>query len=293
MDFYAKLVAFAPLVSFAIVGGLNRLLPKGVSAWTACAGVFVSFLAAVMVFSHIWSSEEPHVVLVYDWITSGTFDSQFSFLIDRLSATFILMITGVSFLIHVFSVGYMWEDDGIRRFFAYLNLFVFFMLILILADNFLVTFIGWEGVGFCSFMLISFWYKDMKNNDAAKKAFVMNRIGDFGFLMAMCLMVLHLGTLNYPEILSAEGLATLQKVPGGILSLIALCLLLGAAGKSAQIPLYTWLPDAMAAPTPVSALIHAATMVTAGVYLVARTHVFFEASPEVSIVVAWVGVATA
>lgn len=233
------------------------------------------------------------VVNVYDWISSGTFNSSFTFLIDRLTATFLMFITGVGFLIHVFSVGYMWEDDGFRRFFSYLNLFVFFMLVLVMGDSFLITFIGWEGVGFCSFMLISFYFKEMKNNDAAKKAFVMNRIGDFGFLMAMCLLFVNLGSLEYSQLFFGDKMAMLQQLSPSLLSLIVACLVLGAVGKSAQIPLFTWLPDAMAAPTPVSALIHAATMVTAGIYLIARTHVLFDMTPDVSMWVAIIGTATA
>ncbi len=233
------------------------------------------------------------VVTVYQWISSGTFSSAFNFLVDRLTATFLMFITGVGFLIHLFSVGYMWEDDGFRRFFSYLNLFVFFMLVLVMADSFLITFIGWEGVGFCSFMLISFYFKEMKNNDAAKKAFVMNRIGDFGFLMAMCLLFVNVGSLEYHELFMGDKLPVLQQLSPGLLSLIAGCLVLGAVGKSAQIPLFTWLPDAMAAPTPVSALIHAATMVTAGIYLIARTNELFALTPEISMLVTVIGTATA
>lgn len=292
MDLFIKIAAFAPLVSFLVILTCYKWLSKTLTAVVACLGVFTSFVCACAIFYDQYTNPHTAVVSVYEWISSGTFSSLFNFLIDRLTAVFLMFITGVGFLIHLFSVGYMWEDDGFRRFFSYLNLFTFFMLVLVMSDSFLITFIGWEGVGFCSFMLISFYFKEMKNNDAAKKAFVMNRIGDFGFLMAMCLLFVNVGSLEYHELFMGEKLPVLQQLSPGLLSLIAGCLVLGAVGKSAQIPLFTWLPDAMAAPTPVSALIHAATMVTAGIYLIARTHSLFELTPGISMLVVTIGTAT-
>jgi NADH-quinone oxidoreductase subunit L len=293
VELIIKIAAFAPLVTFVAIMAGYKWMSKTLTAVVACGSVFVSFVCSAIVFYDQVVNPQQTVVTVYEWISSGTFQSGFSFLIDRLSATFMLFITGVAFLIHVFSVSYMWEDDGFRRFFSYLNMFTFLMLVLIMADSLLITFIGWEGVGFASFMLISFWHQDMKNNDAAKKAFVMNRIGDFGYLMAMCLLFVHLGSLSYSQLFYGEKLTAMQALPVGTLSLIAGCLFLGSVGKSAQIPLFTWLPDAMAAPTPVSALIHAATMVTAGVYLVARTSSLFEMTPDISMLVAIIGTSTA
>ena len=293
MDLIIKIAAFAPLVTFMVILAGHNWLTKAQTAVVACFGVFTSFVCACAIFYDQFVNPHMSVVTVYEWISSGTFSSLFTFLVDRLTAVFLMFITGVGFLIHLFSVSYMWEDDGFRRFFSYLNLFVFFMLVLVMADSFLITFIGWEGVGFCSFMLISYWHQDMKNNDAAKKAFVMNRIGDFGFLMAMCLLFVNLGSLEYSQLFFGEKLSLLQQLSPGLLALIAGCLVLGAVGKSAQIPLFTWLPNAMAAPTPVSALIHAATMVTAGIYLVARTNALFALTPDISMLVATIGTATA
>ncbi len=292
MEQLVKLIPLFPLISFAIIGMLNRRLTKTHTAIFACTGVFLSFIDSLLVFIAQTQHHTTVEVQIYEWITVANFNSAISFLVDPLSSVFLMVITGVGFLIHVFSVGYMKDDDGFRRFFAYLNLFIFFMLILVLGNNFLVMFIGWEGVGFCSFMLIGFWYKDQKNNDAAKKAFVMNRIGDLGFLIAMCLIFTNFSTLNYST-LFAPGFITANPVSTGSLTLITICLFIGAMGKSAQIPLYTWLPDAMAGPTPVSALIHAATMVTAGIYMVARTNVLFSLTPDTMMFVAVIGIATA
>jgi NADH-quinone oxidoreductase subunit L len=271
---------------------MNRRLSKPQAAIIACFGVLLSFIDSAVIFQSQLQSFHPLEVKVFDWIIAGNFNASFSFLVDPLSSIFLMVITGVGFLIHLFSVGYMKDDDGMRRFFAYLNLFIFFMLVLVLGNNFLVMFIGWEGVGFCSFMLIGFWYKDNKNNDAAKKAFVMNRIGDLGFLIAMCLIFFNFGTLNYSTLFSPGFLAD-SSVSTETLTLITFCLFVGAMGKSAQIPLYTWLPDAMAGPTPVSALIHAATMVTAGIYMVARTNIMFSLTPDTMTLVIIIGIATA
>ncbi len=221
----------------------------------------------------------------------GTLHVDFSFVLDQLSLVMLLVVTGVGFLIHVYSVGYMSDDEGYARYFCYLNLFLFFMTVLVLAGNALVMFVGWEGVGLASYLLIGFWFQKKSAADAGKKAFIVNRIGDFGFLIGMFLLLANFGTLTFSEI--GAKLAAHPGWQGGVLTVIALCLMLGAAGKSAQLPLYIWLPDAMEGPTPVSALIHAATMVTAGVYMVARTHVLFDHSPFALSVVAIVGAATA
>jgi len=215
----------------------------------------------------------------------------FSFVLDQLSLVMLLVVTGVGFLIHVYSVGYMGDDKGYARYFSYLNLFLFFMTVLVLAGNALVMFIGWEGVGLASYLLIGFWFQKKSAADAGKKAFIVNRIGDFGFLIGMFLLIANFGTLTFTDI--AAKLGQDPGWNGGVVTVIALCLMLGAAGKSAQLPLYIWLPDAMEGPTPVSALIHAATMVTAGVYMVARTHVLFDHSPFALSVVAIIGAATA
>jgi NADH-quinone oxidoreductase subunit L len=225
------------------------------------------------------------------WINAGLLHVNFSFVLDQLSLVMLLVVTGVGFLIHVYSVGYMGDDKGYARYFSYLNLFLFFMTVLVLAGNALVMFIGWEGVGLASYLLIGFWFQKKSAADAGKKAFIVNRIGDFGFLIGMFLLIANFGTLTFTDI--AAKLGQDPGWNGGVVTVIALCLMLGATGKSAQLPLYIWLPDAMEGPTPVSALIHAATMVTAGVYMVARTHVLFDHSPFALSVVAIIGAATA
>jgi NADH-quinone oxidoreductase subunit L len=234
---------------------------------------------------------EPHLVRLWSWMPAGALQIDMAFQVDQLAVVMLLVVTGVGSLIHLFSVGYMREDPGYARYFAYLNLFVVFMLMLVLGSNLPVLFIGWEGVGLCSYLLIGFWFSEKANADAGKKAFIMNRIGDFGVLVAMFLLWRELGTLDFARIAQ---LAPTELVAGGsVVTMITLFLFLGCTGKSAQIPLYTWLPDAMAGPTPVSALIHAATMVTAGVYLVARTNVLFAMAPVSSAIVAGVGAVTA
>ncbi len=268
---------------------LTHTLPSwigpGVMA-AAFALVVVNFLRMSAVELH-----DPFVIRYWTWMATGTFSVDAAIQLDQLSMIMMLVVTGVGFLIHLFSVGYMKDDAGYPRYFAYLNLFVFFMLVLVMGASFPVMFVGWEGVGLCSYLLIGFWFSDRKNADAGKKAFIVNRIGDVGFLIAMFLLFAAFGTLDFVEVLArAPG----ELAYGGwVVSAITLAFLLGAIGKSAQIPLYVWLPDAMAGPTPVSALIHAATMVTAGVYLVARSSVLFALSPLGSVTVAGVGVATA
>ncbi|MFZ0804371.1 MAG: NADH-quinone oxidoreductase subunit L, partial [Terriglobales bacterium] len=227
------------------------------------------------------------------WIRAGDFHADFAFYLDQLSLVMLLVVTGVGFLIHIYSVGYMWEEGGFYRFFGYLNLFMFFMLTLVLASNYLVMFIGWEGVGLASYLLIGFWFTKDSAASAGKKAFIVNRIGDFGFLIALFLMIQHFGSLNFMDVAQRVTPMAAEIGGAGLLTAIGLLLMVGAAGKSAQIPLYVWLPDAMEGPTPVSALIHAATMVTAGVYMVSRSHVIFERAPIAMMVVAIIGTLTA
>ncbi len=248
--------------------------------------VLVNFLR--MQGAHL---EEPVVVSYWSWIATGTFHVAFAMQLDQLSMVMMMIITGVGFLIHVFSVGYMKDDPGYPRYFTYLNLFVFFMLILVSGSSFPLMFVGWEGVGLCSYLLIGFWFKDREKADAGKKAFIVNRIGDVGFLLAMFLLYNTFGTLDFAPVFEAA--PTTLIYGGTLVTAVTLFLLLGATGKSAQLPLYVWLPDAMAGPTPVSALIHAATMVTAGVYMVARTSVLFALSPTGSLWVAGIGALTA
>jgi NADH-quinone oxidoreductase subunit L len=224
------------------------------------------------------------------WIRVGDFRADFAFLVDSLSILFSLVITGVGFLIHVYSTGYMHDEEDYNRYFSYLNLFVFFMLLLVLGDNFLLMFVGWEGVGLCSYLLIGFWFKNINYSNAAKKAFVMNRIGDLGFLLGIILTFGVFGSINYHQVFAQVGSVLID---GKLITWITVLLFIGAMGKSAQIPLYTWLPDAMAGPTPVSALIHAATMVTAGIYMVARCGVLFDAAPFTMNFIAITGIATA
>jgi NADH-quinone oxidoreductase subunit L len=234
----------------------------------------------------------PYVeTAVSPWLAIGPIHADFSLALDQLSLVMLLVVTGVGFLIHLYSIGYMHDDPGYARFFSYLNLFLFFMTVLVLAGNILLLFVGWEGVGLASYLLIGFWFQKKSAADAGKKAFIVNRIGDFGFLIGIFLLLANFGTLSFYQIHVSLALNT--GLHGGIITAICLCLLVGAAGKSAQLPLYVWLPDAMEGPTPVSALIHAATMVTAGVYMIARTHFLFDRSPFALATVAIVGAATA
>lgn len=253
----------------------------------------VAFLLALVNFLRMLGADlhDPVVVTYFTWILTGTFQVDAALQLDQLSMVMMMVITGVGFLIHLFSVGYMKEDPGYPRYFAYLNLFVFFMLVLVLGASFPVMFVGWEGVGLCSYLLIGYWFQDREKADAGKKAFIVNRIGDLGFMIAMFLIFSAFGTLSFTGVFGSAQDTLVYG--GGLVTAITLFLLLGAAGKSAQIPLYVWLPDAMAGPTPVSALIHAATMVTAGVYLVARASVLFALSPVGSATVAGIGVLTA
>ncbi|MEJ2538625.1 MAG: NADH-quinone oxidoreductase subunit L [Gemmatimonadota bacterium] len=262
-------------------------------SWVGPGVLLAAFALVVANFLRMSGVElhDPVVVEYWTWMATGTFSVSAALQLDQLSMIMMLVVTGVGFLIHVFSVGYMKDDPGYPRYFAYLNLFVFFMLVLVMGASFPVMFVGWEGVGLCSYLLIGFWFGDREKSDAGKKAFIVNRIGDFGFLIALFLLYVTFGTLDFVPVMSGAEEALVYG--GGLVTAVTLFLLLGATGKSAQIPLYVWLPDAMAGPTPVSALIHAATMVTAGVYLVARASVLFALSPVGSVTVAGVGALTA
>ncbi len=290
------LIPLLPFAGFLINGLLGRRLPKALVTAVALLASLGSFgVVLINVFSMLGSIHMPASLPVVEtfgtWINTGALHIDFSFVLDQLSIIMLLVVTGVGFLIHIYSVGYMAHEEGYWRFFAYMNLFMFFMTVLVLAGNALLMFVGWEGVGLASYLLIGFYFQRTSAADAGKKAFIVNRIGDFGFLIGLFLLLANFGTLTFSEI-SAK-LAANPAWTGGVLTAIALCLLLGAAGKSAQLPLYVWLPDAMEGPTPVSALIHAATMVTAGVYMIARTHTLFDRSPFALGVVAIVGAATA
>src|SRR6202051_5097796 len=290
---YLWLVPLLPLAGAAIKGFLGRRASK--KAITTVALVFcgATFVMALFLAAGFSSVSAPYYYDLAHWIRSGSFQVDFSFYLDQLSLVMLLVVTGVGFLIHIYSVGYMWDDDGYYRFMCYLNLFMFFMLTLVLAKNYLVMFIGWEGVGLASYLLIGFWFIKDSAAAAGKKAFIVNRIGDFGFLIALFLMIQHFGSLDFTRVFSAVQPLPVETAGAGLLTAIGLLLMVGAAGKSAQIPLYIWLPDAMEGPTPVSALIHAATMVTAGVYMVARSHVIFMHAPTALMVVAIIGTLTA
>jgi NADH-quinone oxidoreductase subunit L len=285
------LIPLAPFAGFLFNGLLGRKLPKWLVTIAALLAPLVS-LAVVLCFGWLLPAQSSPLVQTcpIPWINVPGLHVDFSFVLDQLSLVMLLVVTGVGFLIHIYSVGYMSDEEGYARYFSYLNLFLFFMTVLVLAGNALVMFVGWEGVGLASYLLIGFWFQKKSAADAGKKAFIVNRIGDFGFLIGMFLLLANFGTLTFADI------ATQLLYPGwqgGVVTVICLCLMLGAAGKSAQLPLYIWLPDAMEGPTPVSALIHAATMVTAGVYMVARTHFLFDRSAFALSVVAIVGAATA
>lgn len=283
------LVPLFPLIGFLINGFFGKKMSKGMSGGIACVSVLASFVVSVLIFMEVQASaQKSHVVDLFSWINSDSLKIPFSFLVDPLSTVFLLIITGIGFLIHVYSTGYMHDDDGFPRFFTYLNLFIFFMLLLVLGNNYLIMFVGWEGVGLCSYLLIGFWFKNDNYNRAANKAFIMNRIGDLGFLLGIILIFVNFGSITFGEVFDKAG-----SVSTGTITAIALLLFVGAMGKSAQIPLYTWLPDAMAGPTPVSALIHAATMVTAGIYMVVRSNIFYSISDTASEFVAIIGALTA
>ena len=286
----SHLVWLIPL--FPLLGAVINALGGGITGhrahWIANSALAASFVVSCVVFARVWHGETWSGEL-FPWIQAGPFNVAVGAQVDQLTAVMLLVVTGVGFLIHVYSIGYMHGDDGYARFFTYLNLFVFSMVMLVLADNFLLLYVFWEAVGLCSYLLVGFWYQKQSAIVAGKKAFIVNRVGDFGFGLGVMLIWTTFGTLNYGEVFAAAD----ASVGVGTYLAIALLLFMGATGKSAQIPLYTWLPDAMEGPTPVSALIHAATMVTAGVYMVARCHKLFEMAPLSLEVVAWIGTITA
>jgi NADH-quinone oxidoreductase subunit L len=290
MDNLIWLIPVLPLAGFVINGLGRNTLSKGIIGAIGSLLVLVAFGLSVATFFQIKSSGVPIDVTLFDWIAVGNFHIPFAFLIDQLSSIMLLIITGVGFLIHLYSIGYMHDDKGFGKFFSYLNLFVFFMLLLVMGSNYVVMFIGWEGVGLCSYLLIGFWYTNPSYADAAKKAFIMNRIGDLGFLLGIFFLINTFNSVAYADIFPNAQAAVTAGAP---IVLITLLLFVGAVGKSAQLPLFTWLPDAMAGPTPVSALIHAATMVTAGIYMIARSNILFTLAPDTMEVIAIIGLATA
>jgi len=299
MDFFSWLwlIPISPLLGAVINGIFGRRLSKSVIGIIGSGTVALSFvisLGAFLQMLHAPESAMPVIRNYFVWIEAGEFHANFGFLLDHLSGLMILIVTGVGFLIHVYSTGYMHDDSGFYRFFAYLNLFMFSMLTLVLANNYLLMFVGWEGVGLCSYLLIGFWFGKKSATDAGKKAFIVNRVGDFGFILATMLIFWTFKSVDYGQVFTAAASFPLEPL-GMIGTVTAICLLMfvGATGKSAQIPLYVWLPDAMEGPTPVSALIHAATMVTAGVYMIARSALLFDRAPGALLVVACVGAATA
>ncbi|MBP4140989.1 NADH-quinone oxidoreductase subunit L [Flavobacterium sp. P4023] len=288
----ALLLLLAPFLGFLINVFFGKSLGKTVSGIIGTLAVSVSFAVTLYFFSQISASKQAIQIQLFDWIQISNFKVDFGFLLDQLSVLWLLFVTGIGSLIHLYSIRYMHDDEKVHSFFAYLNLFVFFMITLVIGSNLLVMFIGWEGVGLCSYLLIGFWYKNQDFNDAAKKAFIMNRIGDLGLLVGIFIVGMLFNTLDF------TALKTIF-LTGGIedkvtmISVAAFALFIGACGKSAQIPLYTWLPDAMAGPTPVSALIHAATMVTAGIFMITRMNFLFDITPDVQAIIAVVGAVTA
>ncbi len=290
-DLHLWLIPLVPVAGFLVNGLFGRKFPKALVTTVAIIAAAVPMLQVADIALRFSSLAKPYIESHGTWIAAGALHANFAFQLDQLSMVMLCVVTGVGFLIHVYSIGYMAHEEGYWRFFAYMNLFLFFMLVLVLSANFLLMFVGWEGVGLASYLLIGFYYTRDSAANAGKKAFLYNRVGDVGFLLAMFLLIAHFGTLNFADVFAAIGAN--PSLHGGILTVIGLLLLLGACGKSAQIPLYVWLPDAMEGPTPVSALIHAATMVTAGVYMIARAHIIYDRSATALLAVAAIGTATA
>ena len=287
------LIPLLPLLGAAINGLFGRRFSRQTVAAVGVGFCGAAFAMVLFVLARFFALSLPHIETYATWLRAGSFQVDYGFYLDELSMIMLLVVTGVGFLIHIYSVGYMWEEGGFYRFFCYLNVFMFFMLTLVLAHSYLVMFIGWEGVGLASYLLIGFWFTKDSAASAGKKAFIVNRIGDFGFLIALFLLIQHFGSLTFSKVFASISQLPSEAAGAGLLTTIGILLMVGAAGKSAQIPLYVWLPDAMEGPTPVSALIHAATMVTAGVYMVARSHVIFDRAPMALTVVAVIGTLTA
>ena len=295
MSLHLWIIPLLPLAGAAINGLLGKRFPKALVNAIALGSTALSFAYAVWVavqFLGLPADQIPHIERYATWMTAGPFSAEYGIYLDQLSLVMLLIVTGVGFLIHIYSVGYMEHEGGYYRYFAYLNLFMFFMLTLILANNYLLLFVGWEGVGLSSYLLIGFWFLKDSAANAGKKAFITNRVGDFGFLIALFLLIKHFGNLQYERVFTAVSPYPVEAT-AGLLTAIGLLLLVGAIGKSAQIPLYVWLPDAMEGPTPVSALIHAATMVTAGVYMLERSNPIFNRAPIALTAVAVIGTLTA
>ncbi len=288
------LIPFLPLIGFLINGLGRKHLSKTLAGVIGSGVILISFIVSVWVFFNV-KNGNTYVAHYFDFINAASLKIGFDFQIDQLSSIFLLIITGVGFLIHVYSTSYMHDEEpkDFAKYFAYLNLFVFSMLLLVMGANYVIMFIGWEGVGLCSYLLIGFWFKNNNYNTAAKKAFVMNRIGDLGFLLAVFWLISKLGTVDFHTVFDMVGNNKVKGFTTFDITAITMLLFVGAMGKSAQIPLYTWLPDAMAGPTPVSALIHAATMVTAGIYMIARSNLLYTMAPATQCVVAIVGLSTA
>jgi NADH-quinone oxidoreductase subunit L len=290
------LIPLLPFAGFVVNATLGRRLPKSVSGGLACLAMVAAFLVSVAAsWPLLGHGGHPFEQVVFDWLSSGSLRVPFALRLDQLSALMILVVTGIGSLIHIYSTGYMHEetDSEYARYFSYLNLFASFMLVLVLGSSFPVMFVGWEGVGLCSYLLIGFYHTKQSANDAGKKAFVVNRIGDFGFILGMLLIFVTFGTLEFQAVAAAAAERAPETLGMGVMTLATLLLFVGATGKSAQLPLHVWLPDAMEGPTPVSALIHAATMVTAGVYMIGRNAVLFSHAPMTLEIVAAIGVATA
>ena len=294
----AYLIPLLPLLGFLINGLGRKVISKSITGFIGSGVVFISFCLSILVFINV--SKEgftPQNIDYFSFINIGKLNIPFEFQIDQLTSLFLLIITGVGFLIHVYSTSYMKDEDssGYARYFSFLNLFVFSMLLLVMGGNYVIMFMGWEGVGLCSYLLIGFWFKNNSFNNAAKKAFIMNRIGDFGFILGIFWLINTFGTTSYHNLFDTQTgiLSIITTKNSSVLTGISLLLFMGAMGKSAQIPLYTWLPDAMAGPTPVSALIHAATMVTAGIYMIARSNIIYTMSPFTMTIVAVIGLSTA
>jgi NADH-quinone oxidoreductase subunit L len=296
MNLHLWIIPLLPLAGAAVNGLLGKRFSRALVNTVALGSTAAAFGYALWVaaqFAALPPDQVPHVERYGTWLSSGSFSAEFGIYLDQLSLVMMLVVTGVGFIIHVYSVGYMEHEGGYYRYFSYLNIFMFFMLTLVLANNYLLMFVGWEGVGLASYLLIGFWFLKKSAADAGKKAFITNRVGDFGFLIALFLLIKHFGTLQYDSLWKLVSQYPVETAGAGLLTAIGLLMLVGATGKSAQIPLYVWLPDAMEGPTPVSALIHAATMVTAGVYMVARSNPIFNRAPDALMAVAIIGTLTA